>query len=128
MFPRHHALLSATMLALAATMSEEDSPVVPSPDDLDAPPEDEGSSYDKAHSYLGDDLDYLWQKGKQEGSHYDFNEGQGHGYDGRYDIPCATGTPDASMRFLLRIWARDRPEQRANKKARAKRKAKKGWA
>ena len=122
MFPRHH-LMSATMLALAATMSEEDSPVVPSPDDLDASPDLWSTPLGRA---MTDDM--RADEAAQEGSHYDFNEGQGHGYDGRYDIPCATGTPDASMRFLLRSWARDRPEQRANKKARAKRKAKKGWA
>ena len=135
MLPRH-AYLSATMLALAATMSEEDFPVVPSPDDLDAPPEPDdaalGCEGPESHwsSVLGCAIldDMRADEAAQEGSHYDFNEGQGHGYDGRYDIPCATGTPDASMRFLLRSWARDRPEQRANKKARAKRKAKKGWA
>ena len=125
MLPRH-AYLSALGLALSATMSEEDSPVVP---DEDATLGREGP---ESHwsSVLGRAMtdDMRADEAAQEGSHYDFNEGQGHGYDGRYDIPCATGTPDASMRFLLRSWARDRPEQRANKKARAKRKAKKGWA
>lgn len=135
MLPRH-AYLSALGLALAATMSEEDYPVVPSPDDLDAPPEPDdaalGCEGPESHwsSVLGCAIldDMRADEAAQEGSHYDFNEGQGHGYDGRYDIPCATGTPDASMRFLLRSWARDREEQRAAKKARAKRKAKKGWA
>ena len=135
MLPRH-AYLSALGLALAATMSEEDYPVVPSPDDLDAPPEPDdaalGCEGPESHwsSVLGCAIldDMRAYEAAQEGSHYDFNEGQGHGYDGRYDIPCATGTPDASMRFLLRSWARDRAEQRAAKKARAKRKAKKGWA
>ena len=108
MLPRH-AYLSATMLALAATMTEEDSPVVPSPDDLDASPDLWSTPLGRA---MTDDM--RADEAAQEGSHYDFNEGQGHGYDGRYDIPCAR--------------ARDRPEQRANKKARAKRKAKKGWA
>lgn len=121
--------MSATMLALAATMSEEDSPVVPSPGDLDASPDlwskplgramvddmradeeaQEGSHYDKAHSYLGDDLDYLWQKGKQE------------------DIERKAALAAKAERWLPKS-AEHVAEQRASKKARAKRKAKKGWA
>jgi len=128
MLPRFH-LMSATMLALAATMAEEDSPVVPSPDDLDASPDlwstplgramvddmradeaaQEGSHYDKVHDYLGDDLDYLWSKGKQD------------------DARLAAIEPP-EMRLKRSVFCRDRNEQRANKKRRATRKAKKGWA
>ena len=173
MFPRHHALLSATMLALAATMSEEDSPVVPSPE-----PDEGAADYDatlgregpESHwsSVLGRAIldDMRTDEAAQEGSHYDFNEGQGHGYDGRYEPtePVLTGyakldaalsgVPAGSLGFMIGgplarrpqhvqgvHRARSRPagallagfgparaEQRAAKKARAKRKAKKGWA
>ncbi len=173
MLPRH-AYLSALGLALAATMSEEDYPVVPSPDDLDAPPEPDdaalGCEGPESHwsSVLGCAIldDMRADEAAQEGSHYDFNEGQGHGYDGRYEPtePVLTGyakldaalsgVPAGSLGFMIGgplarrpqhvqgvHRARSRPagallagfgparaEQRAAKKARAKRKAKKGWA
>ena len=137
MLPRH-AYLSATMLALAATMSEEDYPVVPSPDDLDAPPEPDDAALDcegpESHwsSVLGCAIldDMRADEAAQEGSHYDFNEGQGHGYDGRYE-PTEPGVHRARSRpagALLAGFGPARAEQRAAKKARAKRKAKKGWA
>ncbi len=174
---RRHAYLSATMLALAATMSEEDYPVVPSPDDLDAPPEPDdaalGCEGPESHwsSVLGCAIldDMRADDAAQEGSHYDFNEGQGHGYDGRYEPtePVLTGyakldaalsgVPAGSLGFMIGGASRNgrnmykeyierkaalaakaerwRPksaehvaEQRVAKKARAKRKAKKGWA
>ena len=138
MLPRH-AYLSALGLALAATMSEEDYPVVPSPDDLDAPPEPDdaalGCEGPESHwsSVLGCAIldDMRADDAAQEGSHYDFNEGQGHGYDGRYEgrIGCFGGykhTPWSAAPEFLRTEHRE--EQRAAKKVRAKRKAKKGWA
>ena len=135
---RRHAYLSATMLALAATMSEEDSPVVPSPE-----PDEGAMDYDatlgregpESHwsSVLGCAIldDMRADDAAQEGSHYDFNEGQGHGYDGRYEgrIGCFGGykhTPWSAAPEFLRTEHRE--EQRAAKKVRAKRKAKKGWA
>ena len=167
------------MLALAATMTEEDSPVVPSPDDLDASPDLWSTPLGRA---MTDDM--RADEAAQEGSHYDFNEGQGHGYDGRYESSAPvltryakldaalTGAVGGSLNFMIGgpsngkvMWTASqarrahvvptehdaqasfaaaraadrmisitydrsaaRPEQRAAKKARAKRKAKKGWA
>jgi hypothetical protein len=169
MLPRH-TYLSATLLALAATMSEEDSPVVPSPDDLDASPDlwstplgramvddmradeeqrwqvtDEAmiesalkgepapSLYASMHTSVID-LDEVIKAGTPAGSLGFMIGGAGSGrnmyreYIEREAASRSSGPPDDSMRFLLRSWDRDRQAQRANKKARGKRKAKKGWA
>ena len=118
MLPRH-AYLSALGLALSATMSE---------DDLDAPPDLWSKPLGRA---MVDDMRADEEAGAAVEAkvvaafpHMQPWEAQGS----HYDLPRVSGPPDDSMRFLLRSWDRDRPEQRASKKARAKRKAKKGWA
>jgi len=64
-----------------------------------------------------------------EGSHYDLDAGQGCGYDGRYDRQfLARLASSAKAEHWRPKSAEHVAKQREHKKARAKRKAKKGWA
>jgi len=119
MLPRH-VYLSATMLALAATMSEEDSPVVPSPDDLDAPPEAATLGHEGPESHWSKRADEAAQEELCRRDINAFTE-----YVLRDEVTLCKVAPN-KWAALNRHDAR--PEQREHKKARAKRKARKGWA
>ena len=144
MLPRH-AYLSATMLALAATMTEEDSPVVPSPEPGGAPrwPVTDEAMIDAAlrgepapsvyeplrtgyteidaalTGAVGGSLNFMIGGGSRNGRNV-YKE-----YLRRNPVWT---DPDPTVPKWVRCEQRPRPQQRAAKKARAKRKAKKGWA
>jgi len=139
MLPRH-AYLSATMLALAATMSEEDSPVVPSPE-----PDDE-SHTELCRRDINAFTEHVLRDEPLRTGYAEIDAaltpavggslnfmvgGAGSGrnmYKEYIERESVTLCKVAPNKWAALDRSDARPEQRANKKARGKRKAKKGWA
>lgn len=125
MLPRH-AYLSATMLALAATMSEEDAPVVPSPE-----PDDE-SHTELCRRDINAFTEHVLRDEPLRTGYAEIDSVLTSAVGGSLNVMIGGASSGRSLereRALLHcVRAHERPEQRASKKARAKRKAKKGWA